>query len=830
MIKKSIIFQLGSKVILGFVLAIFLVLTVSIVTYISIKNLLETVENLSEPNEKLRQLNGLMADVYLLDMSKGNRTSDKDSILNEAYDRIRNRLNWLNEAADSKAEIESFQKIGLNVQELMISYAGLEEVRYRLTNRNFSQEALKSIEIKLQRQEESTRMNFFDNLKPRELFGNLDSLRKSVVDKEEFEVEEDLSSFFEDIEALNRTDLASNKQKTGSDSVLIALRGLVTELFKDEQQLRENFVNLEANLQTKNAEVFSEIQNLISNIQLSLLVDSKSQNESAYNLTYTVSFILGGLVFLGVIGSLGFIYSILKEVKKASVYNAKLREAKNYSENLAKAKQDFLANMSHEIRNPLHAIQGFQRQLEKSNLDQKQDESVKMIGFASKTLMGVVNDILDFSKLEAGKIEIEEKPFDAFNLFLSIKKFFSAKAEEKSLDFIWKIDLPKNKWLIGDELRINQILNNLLSNAIKFTNEGRIFVALSLKNDMLQILVEDTGIGMAKEQLANVYNEFNQADSSITRRFGGTGLGLSIVKKLVDLQSGQISIESKFRKGTRIKINIPVGIADADEAVNSEEVAKTYALDNLKILVVDDDRIGLKLVRLILENRGASVLTYNGGIDFRSQYSGEEFDLAFIDIQMPEVSGVQVLDLIKNRFKNRDSKILAMTANVFANEQEKLIDAGFEGILLKPFDENDIIELIGSSLNLEKNNVIKIDVFEKLNNPQESIDISDLRRFCMGDDELLQEVIKDYLEHTENDINKLREASKQLDYSQMREITHQLSSRLGQIKSDTSSLAKDIEVAIKNRDMKGVPDQIEILIPRIEEVLNLLSIELNVKS
>lgn len=820
---------MSSKVVLGFVLTIFLVFSVSIVTYISIKNLLETVENLSEPNEKLRQLNGLMADVYLLDMSKANRTSDKDSILNETYERIGNRLNWLNEVADSEAEIESFQKIGLNVQELMISYAGLEEVRYRLTNRNFSQDALKSIEIKLQRQEELSKMDFFDNLKPRDLYGNLDSLKQVRLEKAQQEEEKNYSLFFEEIEELNQSKAISILPKKKSDSVLIGLKGVVTELFKDERQLRENFVNLEASLQAKNTEVFSEIQSLISNIQLSLLIDSKSQNESAYKLTYTVSFILGGLVFLGVIGSLGFIYSILKEVKKASVYNAKLREAKNYSEYLAKAKQDFLANMSHEIRNPLHAIQGFQRQLEKSNLDPNQDESVKMIGFASKTLMGVVNDILDFSKLEAGKIELENKPFDAFNLFLSIKKFFSSKGEEKNLDFVWNIDLPKDKWLIGDELRINQILNNILSNAIKFTNEGKILVALSLENESLEIVVEDTGIGMEEAQLSNVYNEFNQADSSITRRFGGTGLGLSIVKKLVDLQSGQISIESKFRKGTRIKINIPVGIADTDEAVNSEEVAKTYGLDNLKILVVDDDIIGLKLIRLILENRGAKVLTYCGGVDFRDQYSGEKFDLAFIDIQMPEVSGVQVLDLLNDKFKITDSKILAMTANVFAVDQGKLINAGFEGILLKPFDENEIINLVGEALQLKKSLLEKqVEVF-KFNAP-ESIDLSDLKRFCMGDVDLLQEVLADYLEHTESDIEKLKHACNNLDYLQIREITHQLSSRLGQIKSSTALLANDIEIAIKNEDLDDIINQVKLLTPRIEGVLRLLSNQLELKN
>lgn len=811
-------------------LAIFLVLTVSIVTYISIKNLLETVENLSDPNEKLRQLNGLMADVYLLDMSKANRTSDKDSILNEAYDRIRDRLKWLNEVSDNKSEIESFKNIGLNVQELMISYAGLEEVRYRLTNRNFSQEALKGIEIKLQRQEELPNMSFFDNLKPRDLFGNLDSLKKVKVEREREEDEDELSSFLEDIGALDRPSLTSYNLKIGSDSVLIGLRRLVRELFKDEQKLREKFVLLETNLQAKNEEVFSEIQNLISNIQLDLLVDSKYQNESAYSITYTVSIILSVLVFLGVIGSLGFIYSILKEVKKASIYNSRLKEAKEYSEKLAKAKQDFLSNMSHEIRNPLHAIQGFQKQLEKSNLDSDQDESVQMIGFASRTLMGVVNDILDFSKLDSGKIEFENKPFDATTLFLSVRKVFSFKAEEKNLTFDWDIDLPKDKWLVGDELRINQILNNLLSNAIKFTDEGRILVRLCLINERLQILVEDTGIGIGESQLSNVYNEFNQADASITRKFGGTGLGLSIVKKLVDLQSGEISIKSKLKKGTKIKVHLPVGLVNAPEVMHPVEEINLYTLENLRILVVDDDQLGLKLIRLILENRGAEVLTYHGGLDFRIQYSGEEFDLAFIDIQMPEVSGVQVLDLIKNRFKKADSKILAMTANVFANEQEKLIDAGFEGILIKPFDEDDIIELIGSSLKLEKKNVIKVDASAKSNTPKESIDLSDLRRFCMGDDKLLQEVIADYLEHTEKDMNKLRTASKQLDYIQIREITHQLSSRLGQIKSGTSSLAYDIEVAIKNMDMKEVAGQVEILITRIEEVLKLLSIQLNVKS
>ncbi|MFD2034709.1 ATP-binding protein [Belliella marina] len=821
--KNSDKSQLSSKVVLGFVLAILLVFSVSVVTYISIKNLLETVESLSEPNEKLRQLNGLMADVYLLEMSKANRTSDKDSTFNEAYERLVKRLNWLNESADNESEVESFQKININIQELLISYAGLEEVRYRLTNRSFSQEALKSIEIKLQRQQESSKMDFLDKLKPRDLFGNLDSIRLSNRVNVELDKSDEFSSLVEEMEAFNQDRAVGGGDKEAdSDSILTTLKKMMTELFKDEQQLRENFINLETNLQAKNEEVFSEIQNLISSIQLNLLIESRSQNESAYNLTYTVSIVLGGLVFLGVIGSLGFVFSFLKEVKKANIYNEKLEEAKKYSDNLAKAKQDFLANMSHEIRNPLHAIQGFQKELEKSPMNADQQDFVKMIGFASKTLMGVVNDILDFSKLEAGKIEIEKQPFDANKLFLAVKSFFSFKAEEKKLGFNWTIDLPREKMLVGDELRINQILNNLISNAIKFTSEGEIKVGLSCQDNILKIVVQDTGIGMGEEQLKNVFNEFNQADSSITRRFGGTGLGLSIVKKLVDLQSGDIKLESEVQKGTRIEVSIPVEVEEVSNVEVLEEESHTFSLDGLKILVVDDDKIGLKLIKLILESNGAEVLDYSGGVDFRDTYESLPFDLAFIDIQMPEVSGVQVLDLIKNEHQNTDSKILAMTANVFANEQEKLIQSGFDAILLKPFDEDKIINLIGEIMGLQRgvSNNIKSKNQIKAHDP---IDLSDLKRFCMGDEELLLEIISDYIGQTEKDIQNLTSACGQMDYGQIREITHQLSSRLGQIKAQPSGLAKEIEVSIKEGRLEGVMDQVNQLIPKIQQVLEQLS-------
>ncbi|SIT04456.1 hybrid sensor histidine kinase/response regulator [Belliella pelovolcani] len=827
------IFKVGNKVALGFFLAVFLVISVSIVTFISIQNLLDTVENLSEPNQKLRQLNGLMADVYLLDLSKADRTSDKDSIFNEAYERIVDRIKWLNQNADNKSEKESFDKINLNIQELLVSYAGLEEIRYRLTNRSFSEEALKTIEIKIQRQKQTSELEFLGNLRRRDLFGDSESTLSE--EEEEILTEEDrdnISDIVEELEALNLVQSGTRLSRQESDSVLVALKNLVTRLYKDEQELRENFIQLEVSLQGKNTEVFSEIQSLISNMQRSLLAQYREKNESAYNLTYNVSLILGGLVFLGVIGSVGFVYTILKEVRRAEKYRLGLERAKQHSDDLAKAKQNFLANMSHEIRNPLHAIQGYQDLLKKTHLNEHQTEFVQMIGFASATLMQIVNDILDFSKLEAGKISIEKQPFDGLQLFVAMKSFYSFKTEEKGLAFDWDIQLPKNHTLVGDQLRINQIMNNLLSNAIKFTEKGYVNVQVVYIDGSLQMTVEDSGIGISKEVKQQIFQEFNQGDGSITRKFGGTGLGLSIVKRLVDLQGGTIQVDSEQDRGTVIEISIPMELSQVQVA-NKLTAKHDFKLEGLTFLIIDDDRMGLKLLRLLLESKGAIVKSYLGGKAFKESYQQEDFDLALVDIQMPEVDGVEVLNLLQKDFGKDIAKVFAMTANVFADEQQKLKEKGFVDILLKPFDEEKLYDLLSSHLDLAllNSNHSKGVVSDKEVKiaKEKTYDLSDMEKFSMGDQELFAEIMQDFISEGINDMDRLKMCLGQSDFGKIREITHQLASRLGQIKSPLSEKAKAIEVALKNGQNEGMKDQITELISGMQNLFSELKINLRIE-
>jgi signal transduction histidine kinase/DNA-binding response OmpR family regulator len=824
--------KFGGKIIGGFLLAIFFVIGISLITFFSIRNLLSTVENLTEPNERLQQLNGLLADVYLLDMSRGERTSEVDAALEGALNRIDERLLWLKEHASLVQDVESYEKIHHNVRELLIGYAGLEEVRLNLNQRNFTQEALQSIEKKIQRKQESSELESLGRLASRDFYSLTRPTLEAVPNlprgagsyRQSFDSSRN-QKILRDLRRLNFFENDRLMRNDQGDSMLIALRAIVQEIFVDEQVLKSNFTKLEAELLTKNKEIFSDIQQLVSGMQRDLLLSYLQKNESAYDLSYSVSVILVLMVIFVIIASLGFVWNILKEIKGAHIYQTQLEKAKMQSEKLAKAKQNFLANMSHEIRNPLHAIQGYQMALSQTDLSHEQRDFLEMIGFASNTLIGIVNDILDFSKLEAGKITIEKRPFDPQELFGSFKKFFSLKAKEKNLFLEWEIDFPQNYWLAGDALRITQIINNLMSNSLKFTESGGIMVktVYSESDSNLKMIIEDTGLGMSEEVLAVVFQEFNQGDTTITRKFGGTGLGLSIVKKLVDLQGGKIQVSSVEGKGTTLSIQLPTELTTPEEISTNENLV--FSLAGKRVLLVDDDKIGLRFLKILLEKHQAFVKTYVGGTDFRENFRRENFDIAILDLQMPEVSGEQVLEELRGNNFYSSLRVLAMTANVFVEEQIKLLDKGFDGLILKPFNEEQVLGKLREIL-IAKERVAEesIEVFNDISKKSD-YDLSDIYKFCMNDEQLAEEVMNDWINTTRADKERLNLAMEQKDFLQIQSIVHQLSSRLAQIKAVSAGLASEIENQLKKGITEGVNKKVLELISHLDSLLNKLTQE-----
>lgn len=832
-------FNTRIKVISGFFLVSLLIVGAGVITFYSVDQLLESVESLSKPNQKLRDLNKLLADIYQLDKSRSGITEEDSSGNVNYYRQIQEEIRNLETIAADSSELNQVKRIDYSVNELMVVYKGLEDVKKNLYNRNFSKEALNNIERKIRRKEELGRLQSLGKIRIGINSGA--GLNPSAEEKPGNTQKEEISSESlaaggkQDMEKilamlrlnLNRVNPESEQPQSGSDSIIYTVRQMVLDINNEERFLRSRLRELEHELNEKNRALIINIQDIVTSLQEEALLKSKAENTSAYALTYNLSFLLGILIVIGVIGSSGFIFSIVREIKKSESYQEKLTEAKKRSDNLARTKQDFLASMSHEIRNPLHVIQGYNEAMSKTSLNQQQLEYVKMIHFASGTLLGIVNDILDFSKLEAGKIKIEKGIIDPLPFFKNLHSFFRQKALEKNLSLDFSILLPKGKFFLGDELRLNQVMTNLLSNAVKFTEKGKVQVRVSCdKKGNLVVEVNDTGLGMSPELQRNLFREFNQGDGSISRKYGGTGLGLAIAKKLVDLQGGKIKVDSKPNVGSSFLVFLPTTLLDKKEDSEIPKI-RLERIEGLRVLLVDDDPLGLQLAGLLLKERGVEVIPFLGGLDFEKNFREEDFDLALVDIQMPEIDGYQVLANLKSRKKYVQTPILAITANVFAREKEDLLKEGFDRIVLKPFTETELIEKITASLRpaarkaslpLAETSPSPAMGLKAVSDDTNGYDLSEIKKFCMGDEELFKDILEGFYTQTGLDLIRINKASDEQDYQKVQAIAHQLSSRLGQLKFKERGIAKTIESKLK----MGLTDGIQELVWELTEKINAL--------
>lgn len=324
-----------------------------------------------------------------------------------------------------------------------------------------------------------------------------------------------------------------------------------------------------------------------------------------------------------------------------------LHHAKEIAEKNARAKDIFLANMSHEIRTPMNAIIGFANLLKDTPMTRDQWEFTNSISMASENLMGIINDILDLSKIESGHLVIEKISFNLKELIRNVKAVQNQKAIEKGLSLEMVTDERLPVFVMGDPTRLNQILLNLVNNALKFTEKGWVKLAVAVTQEseqgyVIQFVISDTGIGIAKDKQSAIFERFMQADADTTRRYGGTGLGLSISKLLIELQHGTLSVESEPNKGTAFYVTLPFAkVAEKLVAPTEKKVSRLKSGDRLKVLLVEDNILNQRLATRILENMGfVPDLAENGRVAIE-KLSKTEYDVMLMDLQMPEMDGYQ---------------------------------------------------------------------------------------------------------------------------------------------------------------------------------------------
>lgn len=380
-----------------------------------------------------------------------------------------------------------------------------------------------------------------------------------------------------------------------------------------------------------------------------------------------------------------------------------LRQAKEMAEAGTRAKGEFLARMSHEIRTPMNAILGLLYLCLQTELTSVQSGYVDKARQSAQNLLGIINDILDFSKIEAQKLDIFHMPFSMKTVLDNVKAVVQVKAQEKNIELQWHIapDVPQH--LLGDALRLHQVLVNLCGNAIKFTDSGSVSTKISRYctqgEDFVRVAVSDTGLGLTQEEQSQLFVPFSQMDGSITRRHGGTGLGLVISKQLVELMGGSIGVSSEKNVGSVFYFTLPCVAAQVEQSSSPQKpvgpAILPHSLDGYRVLLVEDNEINQLVAEQVLQQAGMEVIIACNGAEACTLAEQEFFDVILMDVQMPVMDGLEATRRIRAQARTRlHPPIIAMTANAMNSDRERSLQAGMNDHITKPFEPDSLVRVL----------------------------------------------------------------------------------------------------------------------------------------
>ncbi len=532
-----------------------------------------------------------------------------------------------------------------------------------------------------------------------------------------------------------------------------------------------------------------------------------------------------------IIDFLGYISDITQSKK----INEELEKTKNEALKANKAKSEFLANMSHEIRTPLNGIIGLTDLVLETKLTDIQKDFLTKAKLSSSALLSVINDILDYSKIEAGKIDIQNQPFELKELFENISNLFEYQMNQKNIDLIYKFDKNIPAILVGDSLRIIQIINNLVGNAIKFTTTGYIMIEVKQTTDRdknkvkLEFCVEDSGIGISSQNVAKLFHPFEQGDNSNTRKYGGTGLGLVISKQLTNLMGGDIWCTSELGVGSRFCFTLSVGYKEKEQNTHPYDKQDKIEMKqkesvfhtNGKVLLVEDNEINQVVASEILKNFGFEVVIVENGLEAVKSMKNNSFDIVFMDLQMPLMDGFEATSKIREF--DMTTPIIALSAAVMEKDKELTKKVGMDEHLSKPIDKNKLQEILAKYFSQDID--FSKTIHQKQNNSLPNlrgINLNRLVEYLDMDINTVFSMLNNYkntYSHFDEDIQKLHRES-----DEFKKYIHKLKGVSGNLEvNNVFDLTKQIEQTIEL-------EKANILIEKLEKELKIVvvSIEENI--
>jgi len=593
-----------------------------------------------------------------------------------------------------------------------------------------------------------------------------------------------------------------------------------------KQKLKStSFVNREAALMNTGNLLINQMLNILQEVEKDAVRQVDRNNQETKRVIESGAKRIINIILLFVLATAILLYLILTDISRSAKYRRQLELAKDEAERHSAVRQRFLANMSHEIRTPLQSIIGYSEQL--LNQKEPRKEDIEAIHYSSEHLLQIVNEILDYSRLASGKFSLNYTNFNLKNLLSEIIAVMRPQADKRSIALVLQNNSTAD-FIKGDAFRLKQILYNLLSNAIKFTSDGSVILIVRSvdvgKRYIFEFAVQDTGTGIPKESLSNIFNQFEQVNTSSVAATSGTGLGLSIVKELVELQGGEIQVESELGKGSCFTIEL--GFAKPKQEQVESLIAAAEDLPqsvvDADVYVVDDDELILQLCSSILEKNNIRHHCYNSPLELLTELDKPDETIVFADIRMPEMNGLDLC--MELRKLSTTMKVYALTAQALPEEREAILESGFDGILMKPFREADLISL------LKGNEVITYTPVETV---KKELDLSSIEMMTFGDTERLVKILQKYVHDSAEDIRQLVMLNG--DEPEVAFLLHRLAGRSSQLGAGKlASLMRELEIlalnsyqnksqAITIEDIRWVTEEVGEIIELVKKEINRLS-------
>lgn len=558
------------------------------------------------------------------------------------------------------------------------------------------------------------------------------------------------------------------------DSVLQVSKNLLKEV-EQENTLNENSLAIrETDINKTDVELSQQLRTILSSFEHEIMMNSLSNSikkDTLLNRSIRLAVIAALLGFL-VVGIFTFILN--RDFWRVNTLKEKLEREKEYSESLLKSRGQLIATVSHDLRTPLNTITGYATILEESAITAKEKEHITHIKSATNYVNNLVNDLLDFSQLEAGKMVAKNSTFRLDDLIKESAKNIASQFNTKDIELVFNLDDSLQKPIVSDAFRLRQIISNLLGNAFKFTENGAITLTGKIidieQTKILFLEIKDTGIGISKEKQALIFKEFTQAENDTDKKYGGYGLGLTITKKLIELLSGSITLESELGKGSTFTLQAPIEFG----SVVLSDKTDNFNLSNLKLLVFDDDTSFLKLIGEMLKSLQIDALLYS---DFNAYNTALnfDFDVLLTDIEMPTVTGYEIVTKIKScDYPNYNNQpILAMTGRQDLT-LDHFTDRGFAELIRKPFSKTDLLQKLQQLFNTDTPIITNEPLQIKNSSEYELFNLDSLKMFIGEDSSAMNEILYTFEEDTKLNSKQLAAAVKSFNITHINKVAHKM--------------------------------------------------------